>query len=248
MLQRPLHRTRGFTLVELLVVIAIIATLIGLLLPAVADGPRVRTSGECQNNLKQMGLAVRGYESAIGCFPPPRLDPDWQQGSTPKTSYTNYQSVLPTDKSGFYSVHIWILPFMEAKRSPTRSLLLRHRSSGCSRMATPNNNYQVYAQAMGLFLCPSDGNRGRLISENSYRCNTGGSTPYGGAPNTNQQNVRTGTSSDGFPSRGTVPSRPASRLQGRRFCRRTEQDGLLRGAAPWAAARTCRRFFRPRPT
>ena len=119
---------RGFTLIELLVVIAIIAILIGLLLPAVQKVREAAARSKCQNNLKQIGLALHNYESALGEYPPGGLYP---------------KNVTAND---VYSVQARLLPYIE--QSNLYNLI--------DLNATPSTQLNVIAQRIPIYICPSE--------------------------------------------------------------------------------------------
>src|SRR5262245_19266258 len=79
---------RAFTLIELLVVMAVIAILIALLLPAVQMAREAARRAQCQNNMKQMGLALQTYLASNSVFPAGAISAPWPTDpGTPENFY-----------------------------------------------------------------------------------------------------------------------------------------------------------------
>jgi len=94
----------GFTLIELLVVIAIIAILVGLLLPAVQQVREASMRTQCQNNLKQLGIACHNFQSSYG-----RLPPGYLSIQKDGTQWQHFYHYICQETSMF----VFLLPYME---------------------------------------------------------------------------------------------------------------------------------------
>ncbi len=184
---------------------------------------------QCINNIRQLGLAAINHESANGEFPPGRKLPDWNVGTTPSSS-TSFQGVDPNNantKTGFYSVHTWLLPYMEEQAIydliDFSKPITKQMTVGGGRIPF-NTSYAAYSKAGALFICPSDPNTGVRISENNYRVNFGGSTPYAGAKS-RSESTNTDFKVNGFSVGGNGAFTAGKGLGVRKF-----KDGLSKTA------------------
>ncbi len=118
----------GFTLVEILVTISIITLMVGLLIPAVQSAREAARRSQCQNNLKQIGLALNNYATTFGVFP----------GGC--------------NGSGF-SLHTMILPYVD---QPSLYQSLNFSERIYPYVGRSDTNATVAYTSLSLFVCPSE--------------------------------------------------------------------------------------------
>jgi prepilin-type N-terminal cleavage/methylation domain-containing protein/prepilin-type processing-associated H-X9-DG protein len=161
---------RGFTLVELLVVIAIIGILVALLLPAVQSAREAARRAQCQNNIKNVSLAVLNYESSRKELP---------YGMTFPTSMESKLSTLDQFNANWI---ISILPYLEEQ-----PLYDSFDKRPINYQKVGSQNYIARGTKIPVLLCPSDAynhvlyqghpasSHGGNWARGNYAANAGGS-------------------------------------------------------------------------
>ncbi len=151
----------AFTLVELLVVIAIIGILIAMLLPAVQAVREAARRTQCGNNMRQIGLALHNYHSALNCFPPSSLNLGW-------TLVPNFALSDPKKNANTLNAsgYLLLLPYLELTPLATQ---YNFNYAACSKIMAGGpplaggdpsavGNDVLLGELLPALLCPSDNN------------------------------------------------------------------------------------------
>jgi prepilin-type N-terminal cleavage/methylation domain-containing protein len=184
---RPWRRHRGFTLIELLVVIAIIAILIALLVPAVQKVREAAARTQCQNNLKQMGLACHMFHDVHKTLPASR---DLYSYPGEAAELLNPNDDEPdgagTEESTTGSWAVYLLPFLEQQAlhdlwnfnyDPNGGIVF-NGSSGYYVMPFQGQPAQARMAKLPIYICPARRDTSTAYSPSNQ--NNGPTTPTAG--------------------------------------------------------------------
>lgn len=190
------YRLAGVTLVETLVVLGLMGILFGLLIPAVQSARATASRASCQNNLKQVGVALHNYHGTHGRLPP-----------LPVTSPPTGPFRLSPDPNQLLSWRALILPQIDQEQLWSQAV------TACRADNIPFHNppHVGYSTVVPIYTCPADGRLSRpqtapisseQVALTSYlgvsgywNVGTGGPGVFGSRPGINLLQITDGTSS-----------------------------------------------------
>jgi prepilin-type N-terminal cleavage/methylation domain-containing protein/prepilin-type processing-associated H-X9-DG protein len=155
---------RGFTLIELLVVITVLAALVALLLPAVQAARESARHSMCANNLKQLGVALQGYEQTHQSFPPGGIT--GQENPLDCGSFAN--------RGRGHGIFALILPFIEQGTAYDAINFAYGTIGQQGSINVGAINYTGLSPHLAVYVCPSDS--GQIPPSNKLKDPSGGVT------------------------------------------------------------------------
>ena len=179
-----LLKRRGFTLVELLVVIAIIGILVALLLPAIQAAREAARRTQCNNNLKQIGVAMHNYHDTFKTLPPGFTNDYGAAVNYTGQAYAHHASPPPTANNvpqRYYASWAWsayVAPYME--------LSAQHQTLNVTGMWAAQSllnpeSQLVLRTRVDSFRCPSDIGKETNTTGGEYRPADTSGTQYDAA-------------------------------------------------------------------